>query len=145
MSLSDKYSDIIHLPYQKSKKRPPMLNSHRAAQFAPFAALTGHDMAVKEVARLTVDKVELDESSITRLNEKIQLLKEHLLNQPMVTITYFQHDEKKSGGAYVTTNGYVKKIDDYHNILEMRQGTLISFSDILDIQCYELFCHEEGL
>ena len=122
-----------------------MLNSHRAAQFAPFAALTGHDMAVREVARLTVDKVELDESSITRLNEKIQLLKEYLLNQPMVTITHFQHDDKKSGGAYVTTDGYVKKIDDYHNILEMSQGTRISFSDILDIECHELFCDDEGI
>ena len=142
--MTDKYSDIIHLPYQKSKKRPLMLNSHRAAQFAPFAALTGHDMAVREVARLTVDKIELDESSITRLNEKIQLLKEYLLNQPMVTITHFQHDDKKSGGAYVTTDGYVKKIDDYHNILEMNQGTRIFFSDILDIQCHELFCHDEA-
>ena len=142
--MTDKYNDILHLPYQKSKKRPPMSNSHRAAQFAPFAALTGHDMAVKEVARLTVDKVELDESSLNRLNEKMQLLKEHLLNQPMVTITHFQHDEKKSGGAYVTTDGYVKKIDDYHNILEMRQGILISFSDILDIECHELFCHDEA-
>lgn len=140
----NKYSDIIHLPYQKSKKHPPMLNSHRAAQFAPFAALTGHDMAVREVARLTADKVELDESSITRLNEKIQLLKKHLLQRPMVTITYFQHDEKKSGGAYLTTDGYVKKIDDYHNILVMGQGTLISFSDIFDIECDELFCDDEG-
>ena len=129
----NKYNDILHLPYQKSKNHPPMLNSHRAAQFAPFAALTGHDMAVKEVARLTADKVELDESSINRLN---------LLNRPRVTITYFQHDEKKSGGAYVTTNGYVKKIDDYQNILVMREGTLISFSDIFDIECHELFCDE---
>ena len=93
--MTDKYNDILHLPYQKSKKRPPMSNSHRAAQFAPFAALTGHDMAVREVARLTVDKIELDESSITRLNEKIQHLKKHLPNRPRVTITYFQHDEKK--------------------------------------------------
>ena len=121
-----------------------MLNSHRAAQFAPFAALTGHDMAVREVARLTADKIELDESSITRLSEKIQRLKKHLLNQPSITITYFKHDEKKSGGAYVTTDGYVKRIDDYHNILEMRQGTRISFSDILDIECHELFCHDES-
>ena len=121
-----------------------MLNSHRAAQFAPFAALTGHDMAVREVARLTADKIELDESSITRLNEKIKLLKEHLLNQPMVTITYFKHDEKKSGGAYVTTDGYVKKIDDYHNILEMREGTRIFFSDIFDIKCHELFYQDEA-
>ena len=142
--MTDKYSDISHLPYQKSTQRPPMLNSHRAAQFAPFAALTGHDMAVREVARLTVDKLELDESSITRLNEKIQRLKEHLLNQPRVIITYFQHDEKKSGGVYVTTDGYVKKIDDYHNTLVMSQGTLISFSDIFDIECHELFCHDES-
>ena len=140
--MNHKYSDILHLPYQKSKNYPPMLNSHRAAQFAPFAALTGHDMAVREVARLTADKVELDESSITRLNEKIQLLKKHLLQRPMVTITYFQHDEKKTGGAYLTTDGYVKKIDDYHNILVMEQGILISFSDIFDIECDELFCDE---
>ena len=85
-----------------------MLNSHRAAQFAPFAALTGHDRAVREVARLTADKVELDESSINRLNEKIQLLKEHLLNRPRVTITYFQHDEKNHNIAYLNAHHLLK-------------------------------------
>lgn len=141
--MSNKYSDLLHLPYQKSKKHPHMLNSHRAAQFAPFAALTGHDMAVREVARLTADKVELDESSIDILNVKLQILKEHLPHRPMVRITYFQPDEKKSGGAYVTTEGCMKKIDEYNNIVVMMQGIQIPISEIFDIKCHELFCHDE--
>ena len=142
--MSDKYHDMIHLPYQKSKRRPHMPISHRAAQFAPFAALTGHDLAVREVARLTTDKVELDESSMDILNAKLQILRESLVHGPVVRITYFQQDEKKSGGAYVTTEGCVKKIDDYHHIVVMMEGIQIPISDIFDIKCHELFHHYEG-
>ena len=142
--MSHQYSDIIHLPHQTSKRRPHMSISHRAAQFAPFAALTGHDMAVREVARLTTDKAELDESSIDILNVKLQILKEYLPHRPMVRITYFQPDEKKSGGAYVTTEGCRKKIDEYNNIVVMMQGIQIPISEIFDIKCHELFGHDEG-
>lgn len=142
--MSDQYSDIIHLPHQTSKRRPHMSISHRAAQFAPFAALTGYNMAVREVARLTADKVELDESSVDMLNAKLQILKEHLPDAPRVRITHFQPDEKKSGGAYVTTEGFVKKIDEYNNIVVMMQGIQIPISEIFDIKCHELFCHYEG-
>lgn len=142
--MSHQYSDIIHLPHQTSKRRPHMSISHRAAQFAPFAALTGHDMAVREVARLTTDKAELDESSIDILNVKLQILKEYLPHRPMVRITYFQPDEKKSGGAYVTTEGCMKKIDEYNNIVVMMQGIQIPISEIFDIKCHELFGHDEG-
>lgn len=140
----NQYNDILHLPYPTSKKRTPMPRSHRAAQFAPFAALTGHDGAVKEVARLTSEKVELDESSMDRLNEKLQLLREHRLHQPVVRITHFQEDEKKSGGAYVTTEGIIKKTDDYQCIVVLTSGILISISNILAIECDELFCQYEG-
>ena len=144
MNMSDNYRDILHLPHPTSKKRPPMPRSHRAVQFAPFAALTGHDVAVREVARLTTDKVELDDSSMDRLNEKLQLLRQHRLNQPVVRITHFQKDEKKSGGTYVTTEAVIKKIDDYQSRLVMINGTLIHVSDILDIECDELFSQYEG-
>lgn len=142
--MSDNYNDIMHLLYPKSKKRSPMPRSHRAVQFAPFAALTGHDGAVREVARLTTDKIELDQSSIDRLNEKLHILRKHRLTQPRVTITHFQQDEKKSGGAYVITKGVIKKIDDYQRIVVMTSGMLISISDILEIECEELFGYEEG-
>ena len=143
--MNDNYSDMLHLPHQKSKKRPHVPISHRAAQFAPFAALTGHDRAIREVARLTTDKVELDQCSLDRLNEKLQLLRMNLPHQPVVSIAHFQQDEKKLGGAYLTTKGIVKKIDDYQNLIVMTSGTVISITDIFDIECHELFCYYEGL
>lgn len=137
--MSDKYWDIINLLYQKSSRRPSMPIHHRAAQFAPFAALTSHDGAIKEVARQITDKMELDESSIQQLNEKLQALKKHLHHQPSVRITYFQPDETKSGGSYVTLNGKVRRIDEAHQMLVMSQGISIPLSNLLDIECEELF------
>lgn len=108
----------------------------RAAQFSPFAALTGHDAAIKETARLTEQKIELSEDTISRLNEKLQIVSDHLETE--VTITYFVPDERKSGGAYVSHTGTVRRIDDYEHTLVMTDKTVIPIEQISEIES-ELF------
>ena len=107
------YDDIIHLAHHVSKTHPPMPIQDRAAQFAPFAALTGHHDAVKETARLTENRMELDENCKVVLDGKLQNIQEQLSSSPVVSITYFEPDLKKAGGTYVTMTGCVKKIDEY--------------------------------
>lgn len=127
------YDDIINLPHHQSATRPHMSNYDRAAQFAPFAALTGYDDAVKETARLTDKKVELDEYSKDTLNERLNMIQDAIDEQPEVSITYFLPDKKKSGGAYVTATDRVKKIDEYENIVLLQDGTKIPIDDIAEI------------
>ena len=127
------YDDIINLPHHQSATRPHMSNYDRAAQFAPFAALTGYDDAVKETARLTDKKVELDEYSKDALNERLNMIQYAIDEQPEVSITYFLFDKKKSGGAYVTATDRVKKIDEYENIVLLQDGTKIPIDDIAEI------------
>lgn len=131
--MKDLYEDIINLPHHVSKTRPQMPMSDRAAQFAPFAALTGYDAAIKETGRLTDDKIELDEEALTALDMKYQLLMDALDDAPEVTITYFQPDERKAGGKYVSAVGAVKKIDDFERRITMRDGTRIPTDDVLSI------------
>ncbi|PNH18631.1 hypothetical protein B6K86_08485 [Lachnospiraceae bacterium] len=131
--MKTKYEDIINLPHHVSKTRPQMPISDRAAQFAPFAALTGYDAAIKETGRLTDDKIELEESSLNELNAKIQLLREKLADAPEVTFTYFRPDDRKDGGAYLTITGTVKKLDDYERQIVLQDGTKVPIDDILDI------------
>ena len=128
-----RYDDIINLPHHQSATRPHMSNYDRAAQFAPFAALTGYDDAVKETARLTDKKVELDEYSKDALNERLNMIQDAIDEQPEVSITYFLLDKKKSGGAYVTATDRVKKIDEYENIVLLQDGTKIPIDDIAEI------------
>ena len=129
-----KYDDIINLPHHVSKTRPRMSNIDRAAQFAPFAALVGYDAAVKETARLTDERVELDENSKTILNEKLQMILELDGPIPEAMITYFQKDKKKDGGAYITITGRVKKVDIYEQVIILDDGTKISLPDIFEIE-----------
>ena len=110
-----------------------MSELERAAQFAPFAALTGYDSAIKETGRLTDERIELDEEALTALDRKYQLLIEALDDAPEVTITYFQPDERKAGGKYVSAVGAVKKIDDFERRITMRDGTRIPMDDVLSI------------
>ena len=131
--MKDLYEDIINLPHHVSKTRPQMPMSDRAAQFAPFAALTGYDAAIKETGRLTDDKIELDEEALTALDMKYQLLMDALDDAPEVTITYFQPDERKAGGKFVSAVGAVKKIDDFERRITMRDGTRIPMDDVLSI------------
>lgn len=137
MNDSDKirnYDDIIDLPHHVSTTRPRMTNMDRAAQFSPFAAVVGYDAAVKETARLTDARIEMDENSKTILNEKLQMILEHSDRNPEIMITYFVQDSKKAGGAYVSTTGILKKVDAYEQVLVMRDGTRIPLSDIFEIE-----------
>ena len=133
MKLASKYEEIMKRPHHVSKTRPQMSMSDRAAQFAPFAALTGYDSAIKETGRLTDEKIELDEESLTALDMKYQLLMDALNEAPKVTITYFQPDERKAGGKYITATGAVKKVDDFERRITMRDGTRIPMDDVLNI------------
>jgi len=128
-----KYDEIMGLPHHVSKTRPQMPMSDRAAQFAPFAALTGYDAAIKETGRLTDERIELDVEALSALDMKYQLLMEALDEAPEVTITYFQPDERKAGGKYVSAVGTVKKIDDFERRITMRDGTRIPMDDVLSI------------
>jgi hypothetical protein len=131
--VNGKYDEIMGLPHHVSKTRPQMPMSDRAAQFAPFAALTGYDSAIKETGRLTDERIEHDVEALSALDMKYQLLMEALDEAPEVTITYFQPDERKAGGKYVSAVGAVKKIDDFERRITMRDGTRIPMDDILSI------------
>ena len=131
--MNGKYDEIMGLPHHISKTRPQMPMSDRAAQFAPFAALTGYDAAIKETGRLTDERIELDVEALSALDMKYQLLMEAHDEAPEVTITYFQPDERKAGGKYVSAVGAVKKIDDFERRITMRDGTRIPTDDVLSI------------
>ncbi|MBS1479204.1 MAG: hypothetical protein HP061_00015 [Christensenellaceae bacterium] len=128
------YDDIINLPHHVSDKRPQMSMQDRAAQFSPFAALTGYDSAIHETARLTESKIELTEETMSLLNMKLQAVKDSITEQPEILFTYFKPDEKKSGGAYVTVSGTVKKMDDYERLVVLQSGITIPIDDLLDIE-----------
>ena len=132
--MTKKYDDIINLPRHVSKTRPQMPIIDRAAQFSPFAALTGHDAAVKETARLTEERVELDEYMKESLNHKLLIIADQIKDQPKISITYFLADEKKDGGAYVTSTGKVKKIDLNKGILIMTDEIEIPIDEIINIE-----------
>ena len=127
------YREIIDLPHHVSPTRPQMPMSDRAAQFAPFAALTGYDSVIKETGRLTDERIELDEEALTDLNMRYQLLVDALDEEPEVEITYFKPDERKSGGEYVTVTGTVKKVDDFERLIIMQDGTKIPMDDVLAV------------
>lgn len=132
--MNKRYDEIINLPHHVSRTRPQMPMSDRAAQFAPFAALTGYDSAIRETGRLTDKKIELDEEALTALDMRYQLLTDALEAPPEVTITFFQSDERKEGGAYQTVTGTVKKIDTFERLITMRDGTKIPMDDVLSME-----------
>ena len=134
---NNSYDDIINLPHPVSKNHPQMPFRDRAAQFAPFAALTGHDAAIKETARLTDERLELSEEVIAQLNEKINIIRNNIGIEQNVSITYFIPDTKKAGGSYVTYSGIVKKIDEYEHTIIMTDQTVIPIEQISDIKCEE--------
>ena len=127
------YDDIINLPHHQSATRPHMSNHDRAAQFSPFAALTGYGDAVKETARLTDEKIELDEDAKEALDKKLRFLWENRVGQ-QVSVTYFESDSKKEGGAYLSVSGSLKKLNIYERTITLEDGTLISLDNIMDIQ-----------
>ena len=132
------YRDILNIPYPNpeiEKDFPdPVL---RGAQFAPFAALTGHDEAISETARLTDGKVQLSEFQQEEINRVLQYLLEHLAEKPNISVTYFVPDGKKSGGAYLTQTGSLQKIRTTEGKLMLSDGSEILISDILAIECID--------
>lgn len=127
------YDDIIKLPHHVSQSHPPMSILDRAAQFSPFAALTGYEGAIEETARLTDKRIELDEAERNDLDENLKIILEQLSSQPEVEITYFLPDEKKTGGAYILVIGIVKKIDSFERTVVMQDETRIPIDDIVRI------------
>ena len=134
-----KYDDIIHLPHHVSPKHPRMSLMNRAAQFSPFAALTGYDDLVSESARETEARRELTEDEKAELDFKLRCLQSRIGERPFVTITYFERDAKKAGGRYVEVSGEVRRISGLDRSVLLTSGEKIPIEDIFDISG-ELFC-----
>lgn len=128
------YDDIIDLPHHVSETHPPMSRADRAAQFSPFAALTGYDAAVRETARVTERRIELDEGVKAELNARLNCILEHLSEHPQVSITYFMPDEKKSGGAYRTVTGAVRKLDGFAKTLTLVDGIVVPMEEMVHVE-----------
>ena len=127
------YDDIIHLPHHVSQNHPQMPMLDRAAQFAPFAALTGYEAAVGETARLTAERRELDAQEAEELNHRFAALITHLPDRPEVTIEYFVPDDRKAGGAYVTVTGRVRHVSVPEQTLVMEDGTEIPLDEVVSL------------
>ena len=132
--MSDKYDDIINLPHPSSKRFPRMPLQERAAQFSPFAALTGYDDAIRETARLTDRRIELDESRRLELDAALRDLGARLEARPEVLVTYFLPDARKQGGQYVHVSGRLKKIDAVSRTLLLEDGTRIRIDDVYELR-----------
>ena len=135
LEITHKYDDILHLSRPVMPGRAPMTMADRAAQFSPFAALTGYDAVIAETGRLTDTQIELDEGGKALLDEKLQTIREHLEEHPAVKLTVFCPDSRKSGGAYETVTGNVKKIDPVARILVLTGGEVIPVDRIYGIEC----------
>lgn len=128
------YGDIINLPHHVSKKHPQMSMHDRAAQFSPFSALTGHEAAIRETARLTEEKIDLDETMKTTLDETLAWVMERANEKTIVMITYFKKDERKAGGSYEVSQGRIRRIDFYERVILMEDRTKIPLDDIVGIE-----------
>ncbi len=126
-----KYDAILHLPHHVSEKHPPIPMEERAAQFSPYAALTGFGAVINETRRLTDPRQILSEETLAQLNRQYQLLLEHLPERPEITVTYFQPDGRKEGGAYLTLTGRVKKVEAYEQRLVLEDGSVIAMENIM--------------
>ncbi len=129
-----KYDDIINLPHHELTTRQRMPTANRAASFSPFAALTGYDEAVKETARLTSERIEIDDGAKEVLNEKLRIAVEKADEQPEITIVYFLPDKKKAGGAYITITAVIKRVDEYERLVVLTDKSTIPIDDIYDIE-----------
>lgn len=132
--MSGPYDDIIDLPHPTSTRHPRMPMANRAAQFSPFAALTGYEDAVQETARQTVARPELTEEEKSHLNAELQALAEKIGEHPTVSLTYFQPDERKAGGAFVTAEGAAKKLDRHTGMVILDDGRKIPVENLMSIQ-----------
>lgn len=133
MSSKDSYDDIINLPHHISLKRPQMPMHDRAAQFSPFAALTGYDEAIKEEGRLTSGRIELGEYETELLDRSLRDILEHIDERPYISVIYFEPDERKSGGDYMEKSGRLKRIDEYERKLYFTDGTGVDMDSVIEI------------
>ena len=132
------YEDIVDLPHHVSKKYPQPTMADRAARFSPFAAISGYEDMVKEAARVTEERIDITDATKELLNEKLNMIIEFLDEEPEVSITYFEPDMRKAGGAYITVIGTVKRIDEYEHLVIMTDGKKINIDEIYNLQS-ELF------
>ena len=137
------YLDIIDMPHHVSPTRPQMSMMERAAQFSPFAALTGYDNAITETGLLTDERIGLDEDAKATLDMKHACLMEIINEQPKIYVTYFLPDTKKHGGEYVTVTGNLKRFDEYERLLIFTDGHKIPMDDIMDIESSSLRLQNE--
>lgn len=131
--MTNPYCDIMDLPHPEPKKRSRMSLIDRAAQFSPFAALTGYDAVIRESGRLTQQELELASDGMALLDEKLKALASHLEEQPQISVCCFVPDDRKAGGAYVTMTGRVKRLDPQNQQMVLEDGTVVSFRRILDL------------
>lgn len=137
------YDDIIGMPHHRSVKHSPMPARDRAAQFSPFAALTGYGDAIDEEARITESRIDLDENGRDELDRSLMAVREHINERPSVKITYFRPDDKKSGGRYVTEIRRVEKVDEISRSLRMTDGSVILIYDIIMLETQSASALEE--
>lgn len=140
--MTGKYDDMLRLPHHVSASRKPMAITARAAQFAPFAALSGYDAEVQEAGRLTDRPIEPDEYEKEALNARLQLLARHLREEWVVSLVFFQPDERKAGGAYVTRTGTVKKLYETERLLTLTDGTVIPLDDLIALDGEEFAAYD---
>ena len=133
LQITHQYDDIIRLQRPDSGRRARMSLYDRAAQFSPFAALTGFNDAIAETGRQTQDRIELDRDALDRLDEQMQGLLEVLDSQPEAEVVWFRYDERKAGGSYVTTTGHVKKVDTYLERMIFTDGRSIPLGEVLSV------------
>lgn len=134
MNDEHKYDDIINLEHHVSTKHPRMSLENRSAQFAPFSALTGYEEAVTEEARVTENRIAIDEEAKIEVNEKLNYIMKNLDKNIIVSVTYFEKDKKKQGGRYKTIKGVIKKIDDFRKTIEMQTGEIIKIEELKKIE-----------
>lgn len=134
MGKESKYEKIIDQQHHISEWHQKLSKASYAAQFSPFAALTGYDGIVAETARLTEERVELGETDMAILSSKLQILNDRFKEQPEVTVTYFKPDDKKAGGAYLQKTAHIKRIDDVERLLHFTDGSNLPIDDITDLQ-----------
>lgn len=140
--MTGKYDDILRLPHHVSASRKPMAITARAAQFAPFAALSGYDAEVQEAGRLTDRPIEPDEYEKEALNARLQLLARHFREEWVVSLVFFQPDERKAGGAYVNRTGTVKKFREVERLLTLTDGTVIPLDDLIALDGEEFAAYD---
>lgn len=128
-----KYDDIINMPHHVSTKHPRLSMEQRAAQFAPFAALSGFEDAIDETSRITEDRIELNEEEKLKIDNILQKLKNEISKRPKATITYFVPDIRKSGGEYLTKIGNLKRIDEFRQLIIFEDKTEIPIKEVVEI------------